>query len=107
MPESKYFFSLAGAVVLGIIVLIVAGVIAFLSLPYIITALPFLFVGLAGIMALIVGILVVWAILYVLAWIGIFVIYLFKPMKVSKEDKGYSVKKVKESGTREKGDSKK
>lgn len=107
MPNLGYFGKLAGATILGLATLVAAIVIAFLLLPYMIplfsAALPFL----TGIALALIAVLVIWALLYVSAMIGVIIIYLFRPMKVVKEGKGYSISGAKEAGMREKKDTEK
>ena len=93
------FLKLTGAFFLGIIALAAASVIFFLALPII---LPITI----GTLLLVMAFLIIWAVVYVAMLIGVAIYYFFKPMEFKKEDKGYSVKKTKESGRREKGESK-
>jgi hypothetical protein len=98
MPGAAYAGRLAGAVTLGIVTLIVAFVIFTFLLPYLIPLA-------LGTIFLVIAFLALWGITYAAAVIGAMIYYFFKPMKVSREDKGYSIAKTKEAGRREKGKS--
>jgi hypothetical protein len=108
MPAGRYFLGLTGAVLLGLAVLALSIVIFILALPYILPFFMTILPGLVLVAVAIVAIIVIWIILYVAAVIGIAIIYFFRhPVRVSKVDKGYSIEESKESGRREKGESKK
>ena len=91
---------------LGLVTLIVAVVAVVLLSPYIIpffgAALPFLI----GTALVVFAVIVIWAVLFVAAMIGVAIYYaVMHPMKVSKEHGDYGLKKVSESGRRQKGES--
>lgn len=97
MPGAGYFAGMVGAIILGLIALVVAGLIFFLALPY----LAVIFVG--GIMLLL-GFLMIFILTYVALFIGVAIYYaIMHPMKVEKKDKKYSISKAKEAGMRQKG----
>jgi hypothetical protein len=96
MPTKKFFVKLAGAALLGAVSLLIAGIIFLLLLPYL------LWIAL-GTILLIVVFLVIWGAVYACIYVGTAIYYVFKPMKVSKKKKGYSVAKAKEAGRRRKG----
>lgn len=98
MPEKRFFLKLSGVVLLGLITLLIAAMV-FLAL------LPFILIVFIGTFLLFAAFLIIWAVVYAAAVIGVAIYYFFKPMQVSEKDKGYSIKKVKESGKREKGKS--
>lgn len=95
MPERDYFFRLGGAFVLGIIALIVAGALFFILLPYI--AVVFI-----GIVAVVFAFIFLWIVVYIALYIGVAVYYLFRPMEINRKKVKYSVKRIKESGKRQK-----
>jgi len=96
MVRAKFFLSLGGAFLLGILAIIAAVVILLLLLPYIIGF------ALVSMMLFFIFVLI-WAVVYVAMVIGIAIYYIFKPMKVTKEKKQYTVSRTKEAGRREKG----
>lgn len=97
MPGAGYFAGVVGAIILGLIALLVAGLIFFLALPY----LAAMFVG--GLMLLF-AFLMVYTLTYVALFIGIAIYYAVKhPMTVEKKDRKYSIRKTKEAGRRQKG----
>jgi membrane protein implicated in regulation of membrane protease activity len=100
MPEGRYFLRLGGAFVLGIIAIIIAVILFFLFLPWILAFA-------VGTIMLVFVLIVIWVIVYAAIFIGVAIYYFFKPMKVEKKDKGYSISKAKEAGKRQKGKSKK
>ena len=106
MPNAKYFLSLGGSFLLGLIVIIASIIIGILIAPFIIGLLPTLFLGMVYAIAVIIVIVIVFVVIYFITFVGIVLQYLFKPMKVSKENKNYKISKVKESGRRQKGKSK-
>lgn len=106
MPNAKYFLFLGGSFLLGLLVIITSIIIGILIAPFVIPLLPTLFLGMTYILAVIIVIIIVFVIIYIITLIGVFVQTLFKPMKVSKENKNYNIDKVKESGRRQKGKSK-
>jgi membrane protein implicated in regulation of membrane protease activity len=96
MPGLGYAGRLAGAALLGLVTLVIAFVVFVFLLPYIIPLA-------LGTVFLVVIFLALWGLTYVAMIIGAVIYYFFRPMKVSREDKGYSISKAKESGKREKG----
>jgi membrane protein implicated in regulation of membrane protease activity len=98
MPDKAYAGRLAGAVLLGLVTLVVAFIAFVFLLPYL---LP-LALGTA-LLALI--LLALWGITYAAAVIGAMIYYFFRPMRVSRKDKGYSIAKAEEAGKRQKGKS--
>jgi membrane protein implicated in regulation of membrane protease activity len=98
MPGAGYFGRMAGAALLGLVTLVAAFVIFTFLLPYLIPLA-------LGTLFLVLVFLAIWGITYAAVFVGVFIYYLFRPMKVSREDKGYSIEKAKESGKREKGKS--
>ncbi len=103
MPEKGYFLKLTGVVLMGAVTLAIAIAAVLLLSPFILpmfaTALPFL----VGAMLLVVAILVVWALVYIFAMIGVALYYaIMHPAEVNMKSAGYDLKKVKESGMREK-----
>jgi membrane protein implicated in regulation of membrane protease activity len=96
MPGAAYAGRLAGAVLLGLVTLVMAFVIFVFLLPYLIP----MALG-AGLLVLV--LLAIWGITYLAAVIGAALYYIFRPMKVSREDKGYSIEKAREAGKRQKG----
>lgn len=106
MPEKSYFLKLTGATLLGLATLAVAALAVFLLSPYILPFFTSIAPFLVGAALIIVAILVIWMVLYAAAMVGVFLIYIFKPMKVNDRSGSYSMDTVKESGKREKGDSK-
>ena len=94
MVNAKYFLKLSGAVLLGLVALVVAGII-FVFL------LPLLGIIKEGLMLFDIF-LVLWMVIWVLAVIGVAIYYFVKhPMKVQKKGT-YSINKVKEAGRRKK-----
>tara|TARA_Y100000310_G_C20682139_1_gene816619 strand:+ start:1320 stop:1634 length:315 start_codon:yes stop_codon:yes gene_type:complete len=102
MPNAKYFLSLGGSFLLGLVVIIASIILGILLAPFIIPLLPAIFLGMTYILAVILVIFILFVIFYVITLVGVVVRYLFKPMKVSKENKNYNIDKVKESGRRQK-----
>lgn len=101
MPDSKYFAKLGGAFFLGVFALIIAFIVFVFLLPYIIPLA-------LGVFVIIVIFLVLWAIVYVAMVVGVGIYYFVRhPTEWEKEDKGYSIKKTKEAGRRQKGKSRK
>ena len=96
MPGAGYFGRIAGAAALGFFTLVVAFLIFVFLLPYLIPLA-------LGTFLLLAIFLVIWGVTFVSAFVGVVIYYFFRPMKVSKQDKGYSIEKSKESGKREKG----
>ena len=88
---------LTGAALLGFVTLVIAFVIFTFALPYLI---PLAF----GTFILVLIFLAIWGITYVAIFLGVALFYLFKPMKVEKREKGYSIEKSKEAGRRQKGE---
>jgi hypothetical protein len=106
MPEKNFFLKLTGAVLLGTATLAAAIVIVLLLSPFILPVILLAFPFLVGIVLFAVAIMIVWAILYALAMLGVFVVYLFRPMKVETSGQ-YKIGKTKEAGLRESGESEK
>lgn len=98
MPGAAYAGRLAGAVLLGLVTLVIAFVVFVFLLPYLIP----LALG-AGFLVLI--LLGIWGVTYMAAVVGAALYYIFRPMKVSRKDRGYSIDKAKEAGKRQKGKS--
>ena len=99
MPEGRYFFKLAGAALLGIVALAIAGILFVLTLPFWFA----LAVGVFAAFILLGILLAIWAAVYMAMFIGVAIYYVFKPMKVSKKKKGYTVARAREAGRRQKG----
>ena len=100
MAEKRYFLRLAGAFLLGIVALIIAGL-AFLFL------LPLLIPLALGAFILALVFILIWAVVYVAMVIGVAIYYFFRPMTFEKKDKDYTIAKAKEAGRRQKGKSRK
>lgn len=99
MPRAGYFTSMVGAIILGILALIAAGILFWIALPYLVT----IFVGT---MMLILGFIMIFTVVYIALFVGVAIYYAIKhPMVVEKKDKKYSISKARESGRREKGNS--
>ncbi len=98
MPGAAYGGRLAGAFLLGLVALVIAFVIFTFALPYLLALA-------LGTMLLVSVFVAIWAAVYGAMFIGAAIYYFFRPMKVSREDKGYSISKAKESGKRQKGKS--
>lgn len=103
MPSAKYFLSLGGSFLLGLAVLIAAAIVTWLALPYILPLFVLLLPFVAGAALIIIAFITIAIIIYAITMFGVLLQYLFKPMKVSKEAKGYNIATIKESGLREKG----
>lgn len=95
MPGTAYAGRLAGALVLGLIAMVAAFVAFTFALPYL------LVIGF-GTLFLVLIFLAIWGIIYTAMFLGVAIYYFFKPMKVSKQDKGYSIAKTEEAGKRQK-----
>lgn len=106
MPKAKYFLTLGGSFLLGLAVIIVAAVATFLLWPYIFPLFWFLAPYVAGAALVAVIFIVVVIVVYFCTMLGVLIQYLFKPVEVSKQAKGYGISKVKEAGLREKGETK-
>ena len=104
MPSAKYFLSLGGSFLLGLFVVIVGIVVAWLLLPILMPIFQALIPFVVGIALVVVIVIVVIIAVYILTMLGVFIQYLFKPMQISKKEKGYNVAKIKESGLRESGE---
>ncbi|MEE9322919.1 MAG: hypothetical protein V3U72_00080 [Candidatus Aenigmarchaeota archaeon] len=100
MAEKGYFLRLTGAFLLGIVALVFAGL-AFLFLLPLLVPLAF------GSLILVMVFIFIWGVIYIAMVIGVAIYYFFKPMRVEKVDKGYSIAKAEEAGKREKGKSRK
>ena len=96
------FIRLIRALALGLIIFLVCLLIAFLAFPLLLILLPFLAAITFGVLAIIIGAIILWVILYGLIMIGVFFFYLFRPMKISKKKGKYSISNIKESGRRSK-----
>lgn len=107
MPEKRFFFKLAGAALLGLAALIIAIILFILLLPLILSVWPALLLTFLGIAAAVVIFVVLWLAVYALLFIGTAIYYLFRPMEVSREKKGYTITKSREAGRREKGKTRK
>jgi len=106
MPGKKYFLNLTGAVLLGIVTLVVAAVAVLLMLPLIMPFFAAMLPFLAGAFLVIVAIIIVWMLLYAAATVGVAVYYAIRhPMEVNRDSGSYDIDKVKESGKRQKGGS--
>jgi hypothetical protein len=104
MAEKSFLLKLTGAFVFGLILLILAAVLVYILSPYIIPFFQFLLPFLGGVLLFVLAILVIWAIIFIVAYIGILVYTAIKhPMKVKKTG-NYSVDQSKESGRREEGE---
>jgi|GEM_PF-1293618 len=107
MPGARYFLSLGGSFLLGLAVMVVAVIATWLLLPYLVplfsALFPFMVPMLFGTVIFILIFIAVVLVVYLLTLLGVVIKYLFKPMKVSKDAKGYSVATTRESGLREKG----
>ena len=97
MPEKKYFVRLAGAAMIGIVSLILAGIIFFLLLPFFI---PLAVLFSLGLMAILIFV-AIWGVIYIAMFIGTALFYLTKPMNVKKTGT-YTINKTKEAGRRQK-----
>jgi hypothetical protein len=98
MAGLGYAGRLAGAALLGIVTLVVAFVVFVFLLPYIIPLA-------LGTVFLVVIFLALWGLTYLAMIIGAVIYYFFRPMEVSRKDKGYSIGKAEEAGKRQKGKS--
>ena len=109
--ESHFYLKIVGYILLGLIVL---GVILGIGYIVVMTAfssaealIGFFVLYILPILFALMIIIAVIFVLYIALYIGVAVRYLGKPMKVSKEEKRYDLKKTKEAGKRQKGSSKK
>ncbi len=107
MPKAKYFLSLGGSFLLGAAVIIISIILTFLLLPYLLPFFMFLAPYVAGAALVAVIFIVVVIVVYFCTMLGVLIQYIFKPVEVSKQAKGYGISKVKEVGLREKGETKK
>jgi ammonia channel protein AmtB len=97
MPRAGYFAGIVGAILIGLIAILVTGVLFLLLLPYLIQ----IFVGFA---MLGIAFMAIYVVTYAALFIGIAIYYAIKhPMRVEKKDKKYSIDKTKEAGRRQKG----
>jgi type III secretory pathway component EscU len=103
MPNKKYFLTLGGSFLLGLAVIIISIILTFLLLPYITPFFMFLAPYVAGTALVIVIFIAIVIIVYFATMLGVLIQYLFKPVKVNKQAKGYSVSRIREAGLREKG----
>ena len=107
MPDLGYFGKLTGAVVLGLVTLLLSALAVLVLLPYLIPLLSVLLPFLAGASLMVFAVLIIWTAVYISALIGIFIYYIFKPMNVKKRGKGYSISGAREAGKRRKGNTRK
>ena len=94
--RKKTLVKLVGAALLGAVSLVIAAIIFLLLLPYI------LLITLSA-LVLVLVFLIIWAAVYACMFVGTAIYYVFKPMKVSKKKKGYTIAKAAEAGRRQKG----
>ncbi len=104
MPPPKYFLKLGGAFLFGLVVTLVAVIVFVLGLPYILPFLRSMATGICCILLAILIFMLIWAAVFGFTFLGVFIYYLFKPMKVSERPKGYTIKKAKEAGRRQKSE---
>jgi len=104
VPPSKYFLKLGGAFLFGLVVTVIAAIVFVLGLPYILPFLQSMATGIYYVLLAILIFVLIWAVVFGLAFLGVFIYYLFKPMKVSERPKGYTIKKAKEAGRRQKSE---
>jgi len=109
--ESRYYLKLVGYTLLGLVVLAVILGICYLAVISLFSSiggvLAFFITYILPILVVILLIIVAVIILYIALYIGVAVRYLGRPMKVSKKEKRYDIKKTREAGKRHKGSSKK
>ena len=98
MPDKAYAGRLAGALLLGLVTLVAA----FLTFVFL---LPYLLPLTLGTALLAVIFLALWGITYLAMIVGAAIYYFFRPMRVSRRDKGYSISQSREAGKRQKGKS--
>jgi hypothetical protein len=110
MPNARYFMSLGGSFLLGLAVVIIAVIVTYLVFIFAGPYIGDLFFSLApwivGIALVIIVFIIIVIAIYLITMLGVIIQYFFKPMKISKEAKGYNIATIKESGLREKGETK-
>ena len=104
MPPLKYFLKLGGAFVFGLVVTLIAVIVFVLGLPYILPFLQSMATGIYYVLLAILIFMLIWATVFAFTFLGVFIYYLFKPMKVSERPKGYTIEKAKEAGRRQKSE---
>jgi predicted membrane protein len=104
VPPPGYFSKLGGAFLFGLVVTLIAVIVFVLGLPYILPFLQSIVTGFYYVLFAILIFMVIWAAVFALTFLGVFIYYLFKPMKVSERPKGYTIKKAKEAGRRQKSE---
>jgi len=101
MAEKSFLLRLTGAFVFGFILLVLSVVLVYILAPYIIPFFQMLLPFLGGALLFLIVVLIIWALIFVFAYLGILVYTAIKhPMKVKKKG-DYSVDQTKESGKRE------
>ena len=97
---------MTGAVLLGLITLGIATAAVILFSTQLLTFFKGILPFLVGAVLIIVAVIIIWIILYVAAIVGVAIYYAIRhPMEVSKKHGYYGIGNVKESGKRQKGDS--
>lgn len=104
MPPPRYFLRLGGVFLFGLVVTIIAVVVFVLGLPFILPVLQSMATGIFYVLLVIIIFMVIWAAAFAFTFLGLFIYYLFKPMKVSERPKGYTIEKAKEAGRRQKSE---
>lgn len=104
MPPPRYFLRLGGVFLFGLVVTIIAAVVFVLGLPFILPVLQSMATGIFYVLLVIIIFMVIWAAAFAFTFLGVFIYYLFKPMKVSERPKGYTIEKAKEAGRRQKSE---
>ncbi len=104
MPPPRYFLRLGGVFLFGLVVTIIAVVVFVLGLPFILPVLQSMATGIFYVLLVIIIFMVIWAAAFAFTFLGVFIYYLFKPMKVSERPKGYTIEKAKEAGRRQKSE---
>jgi len=107
MPGKKHFLNLGGSFLLGAAVILISIALAWLLIPYLLPVFTGIFPHLMDTVLVILIFIIILVVVYICTFLGVLIKYLFKPMEVSKEKKGYSIAKVKEAGLRGKGKSRK
>lgn len=100
MAEKRFFLRLAGAALLGVVALAIAGILFLFFLPWLLLAA-------VGVFILLAIFLVMWVTVYAVMFVGVAIYYIFKPMRVSKKKGKYGLKRIKEAGKRQKGKTRK
>ena len=104
MPPPRYFLRLGGAFLFGLVVTIIAAIVFVLGHPYILPFLQSMATGIYYVLLVIFIFMLIWAAAFAFTFLGVFIYYLFKPMKVSERPKGYTIEKAKEAGRRQKSE---